>query len=193
MATRIYTRTGDSGHTGLFGGERVPKDDPRVEACGSVDELNTALGLARVHPEDMELDALLAVLQHELFVLGSDLATPSTNEVTRGRTTVHRIDSNLVHRLETVIDEYEREVPPLTNFILPGGHRLAAQLHWCRAVCRRAERRCVTLLHSDALSGSQGVNPLTVHYLNRLSDLLFVLARVANHRRHVDDVVWNPV
>jgi cob(I)alamin adenosyltransferase len=191
MSVKIYTRSGDEGDTGLFGGQRVRKDDLRVEAYGTVDELNAAIGVARTYGENSavnaEVDQLLADLQNELFLVGADLATPGDTEMQKGRSIIVRTDAQRVSRLEALIDRYEEALPPLTNFILPGGHPLAAQLHWCRTVCRRAERRCVTLQQA---AGNHVVNAEVVRYLNRLSDLLFVLARFANHSNGVDDVPW---
>ncbi len=190
MSVRIYTKTGDEGDTGLFGGQRVRKDDLRVEAYGTVDELNAVLGEARARGmgEDSDLDETLSRFQHDLFNVGADLATPRAEDETKGRVHVTRVTSERTARLETLIDRYEAELPPLTRFILPGGHALAAALHLARVVCRRAERRCVTLADVDPTA----INPEVLRYLNRLSDLLFVLARVANHRRGVADVIWNP-
>ena len=188
---RIYTRTGDNGDTGLFGGQRVSKDALRVEAYGTVDELNAVLGLVRIQTNDRsfaDVDALLQIIQNDLFGLGSDLATPEEEETTRGRVHIKRISPQQVTYIETQIDLYESELPALTNFILPGGSALAAALHHARVVCRRAERRTVTVAHAEADNG--GINPEIIHYLNRLSDLLFVLSRVANHRQGVPDVVW---
>jgi cob(I)alamin adenosyltransferase len=193
MATHIYTRTGDKGDTGLFGGRRVRKDDLRVEAYGTVDELNAALGVAHAQSPDTEIASLLLRLQNDLFLLGADLATPDDKDTRKGRTVITRMDPERVAHLESWIDRYESELPPLTQFILPGGHPLAAQLHLCRVVCRRAERRTVALARSETDSaGSTLFNPEILRYLNRLSDLLFVLARAANHRQGVADIPWNP-
>lgn len=192
MASHIYTRTGDQGDTGLFGGRRVRKDHLRVEAYGTVDELNTLLGVAQAACRDEELSALLLSFQNTLFQLGSDLATPPDEKTRRGAVTVHRVETGRVAHLEALIDQYEAELPPLRNFILPGGDCLAASLHHCRAVCRRAERRCVTLLHSEETEEQPALNSEALRYLNRLSDLLFVLARVANRRQGLEDIVWNP-
>ena len=139
--------------------------------------------LARRKP-DADIDALLQTTQNDLFGLGADLATPEEKETHKGRVHITRVAPAQITYLESQIDLYESELPPLTNFILPGGSPLAAGLHHARVVCRRAERRTVTLAHAEA------VNPLIIQYLNRLSDLLFVLARAANHRRRVPDVVW---
>ncbi len=192
---KIYTRTGDEGETGLFGGQRVPKDDLRVEAYGTVDELNAALGIAHALRAEPELDALLLTLQHDLFSLGADLATPEEKDRSKGAVRIERVAASRVDRLETLIDRYEAELPPLTRFILPGGHPLAAALHGARTVCRRAERRCLTLSRSlGELSEAdeEPINTEVIRYLNRLSDLLFVLARAANFRHSVPDILWNP-
>lgn len=191
MSFKIYTKTGDDGKTGLFGGQRVRKDDLRVEAYGDVDELNAHLGVARALCNDPELDAVLSAFQNDLFQLGADLATPESEKTERGKSFVHRTSVEDVVRLEALIDKFEAELPPLTRFILPGGAPLSASLHVCRVVCRRAERKCVTLLKSI----SDEERPLSIHqqsliYLNRLSDLLFVLCRVANSRQKVEDVPW---
>jgi cob(I)alamin adenosyltransferase len=183
---RIYTRSGDTGDTGLFGGQRVSKDHPRIEAYGTVDELNAALGLARAQTPDAEMDALLAAVQRDLFTLGSDLATPDDASTRKGKIVIERLTPADTERLEQEIDRYQERLPPLTAFILPGGSPLAAALHLARVVCRRAERRCVELSRQEA------VNPGALRYLNRLSDLLFVLARAANHRQGVSDVLWKP-
>jgi cob(I)alamin adenosyltransferase len=188
--TRIYTRSGDDGGTGLFGGQRVSKDALRVEAYGTVDELNAVLGLVRTQEADTDIDALLQTVQNDLFGLGADLATPEAKDTIKGRVHITRVALSQVTYLETQIDRYEDELPPLTNFILPGGSPLAAGLHHARVVCRRTERRAVTLAHAEAQAAP--VNPIVIQYLNRLSDLLFVLARIANHRRSLPDVVWNP-
>jgi len=184
MPARIYTRTGDAGDTGLFGGQRVDKDDPRVEAYGTVDELNSLLGVARAYAEDAAFERLLARLQSDLFSLGADLATPEEAGEKHGRITILRIGPERVAALEAEIDRLEAGLEPLTRFILPGGAPLAAYLHLARCVCRRAERRCVTLARA------RSVNPEIIRYLNRLSDLLFVLARAANQRLGAADVVW---
>ncbi|HLK56196.1 MAG TPA: cob(I)yrinic acid a,c-diamide adenosyltransferase [Chthonomonadaceae bacterium] len=192
MPSHIYTRTGDTGDTGLFGGQRVGKDDARVEAYGTVDELNAVLGVARAQAEEPELNALLLSFQDALFRLGSDLATPDEASTHKGNITIQRFPAEPVTALEALIDRFEAELPPLRNFILPGGHALAAALHHGRVVCRRAERRCVALARLEADAGNSPLNPEIVRYLNRLSDLLFVLARLANHRQGVPDVPWRP-
>lgn len=192
MSLRIYTRTGDKGDTGLFGGERVRKDDARVEAYGTVDELNAVLGVACAQAEDPELRETIAAFQDSLFTVGADIATPMEAATQRGRVSIERTGPERAEALEQLIDRFEAELPPLTRFILPGGGALAAALHLARVVCRRAERRCVTLAHLEEEEGRISLNPEVVRYLNRLSDLLFVLARVANRRQGVEDVVWNP-
>ncbi len=177
---KIYTKTGDTGQTGLFGGGRVSKDSLRVHAYGSVDELNAVLGVARAIGMDATLDTLLARIQDELFVLGADLATPGEAKY------IPRVDSDYVTRLEQEIDQFEAELEPLKQFILPGGTPAAAQLHLARTVCRRAERQVVSLQATE-----EALNSITLLYLNRLSDWLFVLARLANARAGVADVPWH--
>jgi len=180
---RIYTKTGDAGETGLFGGARVRKDDPRVEACGTLDELNAVLGLVRsLEGLDVAIDAGLARVQGELFALGAEL---STDPAKSDRVAVPLLGEAEVGWLETAIDASETELPPLTQFILPGGSPAAAALHHARTVCRRAERRVVTLQHEARVRGEVG------RYVNRLSDLLFSWARLANLRANVPDVPWN--
>lgn len=181
---RIYTRTGDAGETGLFGGERVGKDCLRVEAYGTLDELNSVLGIARAELSDGELRALVARLQNELFALGSDLATPYDAGETHGRAMVRRVTPEQTAALELEIDKLTDTTPPLNRFILPGGAPSAAWLHMARTVCRRAERLCV------ALSRAERVNPEALRYINRLSDLMFAMARTANHIEGVDDIPW---
>ena len=177
---KIYTRTGDDGTTGLLGPGRVRKDDPRVEACGSVDELNASLGVARSLDAGGWLTAELATIQARLFSLGAELAATAAAPLAN----VERITDADVWALEQAIDRLDAGLPPLRNFILPTGHVLAAQLHLARTVCRRAERRLVTLGETAT------VEPRTVHYLNRLADLLFVMARWCNQRAGVPEVEW---
>jgi cob(I)alamin adenosyltransferase len=176
---KIYTRTGDDGTTGLFGGGRVRKDDLRIAAYGAVDELNAVLGLARAEGLPGEIDQVVQRVQHELFELGAELATP--DPVAKG---VPTLGPQHVARLETEIDRYEGRLVPLKAFILPGGCPAAAWLHVARTVCRRAERGVV------ALAAIESVSSQPVVYLNRLSDLLFVLARAANAAAGVADVPW---
>lgn len=180
---RIYTRTGDAGDTGLFGGGRVSKDDPRVEAYGDVDELNAHLGLARAIELMPRIDEVLVPVQRDLFSLGALLATPDREKMQQ-QLAKARIDEQRIAELEHAIDEGEKELEPLRAFILPGGTPKAAALHVARTVCRRAERRVIHLQRSQELPG------LVVIYLNRLSDLLFVLARVANRRAGAGEVTW---
>jgi cob(I)alamin adenosyltransferase len=178
---RIYTRTGDRGETGLVGGARIPKDSLRVEAYGNVDELNSVLGIVRAFLNDSELDNLLAELQRDLFVVGADLAsTPDAQQ-----RNLPRISSEKITAMERTIDRFEAELQPLKAFILPGGGVAGSLLHNARTVARRAERRIVTL------SKSEPVNEHLVPYMNRLSDLLFVVARVANHRERKAETEWH--
>lgn len=183
-AVRIYTRGGDDGETGLFGGGRVRKDAPRVEAYGAVDELNAVLGSARAAGLPEDLDRLVGRLQAELFVLGADLATPADTSARGSR--IMRVGPEAAAALEADIDRGEDELPPLSTFILPGGTPAGAILHHARTVCRRAERRTV------ALAAGEPVSEGAVPYLNRLSDLLFVLARVANSRAGASEQPWTP-
>jgi cob(I)alamin adenosyltransferase len=184
---KIYTRSGDAGDTGLFGGPRVAKDDLRVEAYGAVDEANAALGEARARAAaagDAEIEALLAAAQDRLFTLGAELATPPGAE--RARAALPPIDPAWAAELEAAIDRWDGELPPLRQFVLPGGPPLATALHVARAVCRRAERRVVSLHRAAA------VDPLVLAYLNRLSDFLFVAARIACRRAGAAEIPWNP-
>lgn len=173
---KIYTRTGDTGQTGLYGGGRVSKDDPRVEAYGTVDEANSALGVLAAHLDGEQAAAILAA-QRTLFDIGAELATPKPGRVPG-------VTGAQVEALENLIDRWESELPSLRQFILPGGAPPAAFCHVVRSVVRRAERRTVTLARSAE------VNPEILRYLNRLSDCLFVLARLLNHRRGIADVPW---
>jgi cob(I)alamin adenosyltransferase len=178
---KIYTKTGDSGETSLFDQTRVPKSDPRVDAYGEVDELNACLGLARAAGVDEDVNAVLADVQRDLFALGARLADPSSKIAPR--VAKAGIDEGHVARLEQAIDRLDAELPPLQRFILPGGSRGGAALHLARTVCRRAERRAVAL-------GAAAAEPIAIVYLNRLSDLLFVLARAVNHRSGVPETEW---
>lgn len=177
----LYTRTGDAGDTGLLDGSRVAKSDARVEACGAVDELNAALGLARAEPLDRDLGEMLAAIQRDLFALGVRLADPARRVPDRVEKAALGPDD--VQRLEEWIDRLEASVPPLRRFVLPGGARPAACLHWARTVCRRAERRIVAL-------GRAAVDPIVLAYMNRLSDLLFAMARAAGHRAGAPEEEW---
>lgn len=178
---KIYTRTGDKGETGLIGGERVSKNSVRINAIGDVDELNACLGVVRSHEPWEELDSLLNAIQNRLFDLGSGLALAEP-----GKFEIPEVEESDVRLLESAIDDAETTVEPLKNFILPGGSPIAAQLHFARTVCRRAERSVLSL-------GAEAELPTqAIIYLNRLSDLLFVLARSANARSNVQEVKWNP-
>jgi cob(I)alamin adenosyltransferase len=181
--TSIYTKTGDGGETGLFGGGRVAKDHPRVDAYGEVDELNAAIGVARSLKLDPELDALLLAIQAQLFTLGSVLATPPQ---TKAKKAIPKIQPAWSEAMELAIDKFDRELPSLRQFILPGGTPAASALHLARTICRRAERRVVALAHANE------VEPKVLVYLNRLSDLLFTMARISNHRAGVPDIPWSP-
>ncbi len=181
---KIYTKTGDAGETGLFGGARVRKSDTRVEAYGEVDELNASIGAARAIVEDPEIDGELASIQDELFRVGAELATPAD---ARARPPVAPPDpAAWTARLERAMDAWDAVLPPLRRFVLPGGTRTAASLHLARCVCRRAERRVV------ALAAEASVDPAVLAYLNRLSDFLFVAARVANARARKEELLWDP-
>jgi cob(I)alamin adenosyltransferase len=189
MTMRIYTRTGDRGETGLFGGQRVGKDHARVEAYGDVDELNSVLGLAVAALEREGGAALAAELrgvQSDLFTVGANLATPAPEDGGRPSAHIPPLPAGRVEALERWIDRAEEELEPLKVFVLPGGSAAAAHLHLARTVCRRAERRVVALAR-EAHVGAEWIT-----YLNRLSDLLFTLARLANHRAGVEDVPWVP-
>jgi cob(I)alamin adenosyltransferase len=180
---KIYTKSGDGGETALFGGARVRKDDPRVAAYGTVDELNAAIGLARsTLPMDFE-DALLETAQRALFTIGAELAAPDPAKLAKALPGPP-VGSSNVEELERAIDRLDARLTPLRGFILPGGAPKAAALHVARTVCRRAERRVV------ALARIAGVSPALIQYLNRLSDLLFVLARAANAAAGREDVAW---
>lgn len=180
---KIYTRTGDDGTTGLFGGARVSKADPRVEAYGTVDEANSVLGLARAAGLSGALDESLARIQGELFTLGAELACAPGKE---GKLGLEVVGEAHIRVLEAEIDALEAGLEPLKNFILPGGAMAAAFLHQARCVCRRAERRVL-----EARAAGE-IRIEVVHYLNRLSDLLFVQARAANHQAGHVDVAWTP-
>lgn len=179
---KIYTKTGDRGDTSLFGGQRVPKDALRIEAYGTVDELNSVLGIVRADNKEPLIDEILEAIQNELFELGADLATPRSisNKL------VKRIQSKHAQRLERVIDRLDAQLKPLKAFVLPGGSPVAARLHFARTVCRRAERAVVRLSRNEDIG-----EDITV-YLNRLSDLLFVLARYANLRAGIPETTWKP-
>ena len=180
---KIYTRRGDGGETGLFGGGRRPKSDPRISAYGDVDELNANLGLARATVDDPTTLGRLAEVQGDLFAIGAHLATPPP-QAGRPTPTLPALPSGRVPEMEAWIDEATAEAGPLRHFILPGGTQGAAQLHVCRTVCRRAERSVVEL------SGAEEVDGAIVTYLNRLSDYLFAAARLENERDGTGDLEW---
>ncbi len=178
---KIYTGKGDQGESSLFGGRRVPKSSPRLQAVGDVDELNTVIGLILSEGPVPEVQEVLRELQPKLFVLGADLATPAG-----AKAVIERIGSGEIRRLEEWIDLFEESLPPLRHFILPGGSRPGALLHMARAVCRRAERSVVACAQQEPVSEEGMV------WLNRLSDLLFVLARTQNHRTGQSEEPWTP-
>ena len=179
---RIYTKTGDGGMTGLGGGQRVPKDSQRVGTYGTVDELNSQIGVALATGLCDRLSSELTLIQNELFDLGSDLATPATSQA---RHPVPTVEARHIDKLEHLIDEFNEVVGPLTNFLLPGGSSGAAQLHVARTICRRAEREATTLARDETIGAT------VLPYLNRLSDALFVMARYENRFRGVPDVYWD--
>ena len=181
--TRIYTKTGDEGMTGLGGGQRVPKDSLRVETYGTVDELNSQIGVALATGLCERLANELALIQNQLFDLGSDLATPADSQA---RHPVPTVEARHIEKLEGLIDELNEVVGPLANFLLPGGSPGAAQLHVARTICRRAERSATSLARGEA------IGPTVLPYLNRLSDALFVMARYENHERGVTEPLWRP-
>jgi cob(I)alamin adenosyltransferase len=180
---KIYTKTGDKGDTGLFGGGRVPKDDPRVEAYGDVDELNAAIGMARAIEPLPRIDEILVPMQRDLFSIGALLATPDLDKMHKHLAKAN-IDERRIRELEQAIDDADRDLEPLKAFIIPGGSRKGAMLHVARTVCRRAERRVVHLQRDVEIP------ELVVIYLNRLSDLLFTLARLANVLTGAGEVTW---
>ena len=183
--SKIYTKTGDSGETSLGDGNRVAKHSLRVSAYGTVDETNATVGLAKLYTESTLIFTQLAVIQNDLFDLGADLCRPDHQKDSEAQYQPLRMTSNQVKRLETEIDLMNKNIEPLRSFILPGGSKLAAHLHLCRTVSRRAERLTVEL------SESETVNAYSIQYLNRLSDWFFVAARVANSNGK-DDILWVP-
>lgn len=174
--SKIYTRTGDDGTTGLGNGDRVKKHDVRVQAYGTVDELNSQLGVLIAHGLPGKLNQLLCQIQHELFDLGSELSVPGYQV----------LEAQHITALEQWLDHFNQQLPPLKEFILPGGSMMAAQCHVVRTVCRRAERMCTELAQTHSINAS------SVSYLNRLSDLLFVVARVLARQEHGSEVMWQP-
>jgi len=179
---KIYTKTGDDGTTGLFGGQRVRKDDLRIEAYGTIDELNSILGIAHCRIEDEEIKAVILQVQNQLFTVGSDLATPPDTNTHNFE--IPRVDESFITFAESRIDIFEARLPELRSFILPGGSTGSSYLHLARTVCRRAERR-ITNLQAEA-----GSVELILVYLNRLSDLFFVLARYENSITGTPDIKW---
>jgi cob(I)alamin adenosyltransferase len=177
---KIYTKTGDKGDTSLFGGQRVPKDAMRIEVYGTVDELNSVLGIVLAENTNERIADILTSIQNHLFALGADLATPRSAD----SKSIKRVEAKDAHSLEKVIDSLESHLKPLRSFVLPGGSPVAARIHFARTVCRRAERAVVRLSRNEDIGES-----ITI-YLNRLSDLLFVLARYANHVAGVQEVKW---
>ncbi len=180
---KIYTKTGDAGDTGLFGGGRVPKDDPRVEAYGDVDELNAVIGMARAIESLPRIDEILVPMQRDLFSIGALLATPDLDKMHKHLAKAN-IDDRRISELEQAIDDSDRDLEPLKAFIIPGGSKKGAMLHVARTVCRRAERKVV------GLQREVEIPQIVVVYLNRLSDLLFTLARLANVLTGAGEVTW---
>ncbi len=179
---KIYTKFGDTGETALYGGTRIPKDALQIEALGTVDELNAYIGYVGTFIEDTDIADLLECIQNHLFSLGADLATPASHT----KSSEMQISADFTMEMEKAIDTFSDELPPLTKFILPGGGTAGAVLHVARAVCRRSER-CVVRLTREV-----EVNPEIIRFLNRLSDLLFVMARVVNHRSQMSEPIWKP-
>jgi cob(I)alamin adenosyltransferase len=178
---KIYTKTGDKGETGLLGGERVPKNSLRINAYGTVDELNSFIGLALNEVKEDSIKAVLSKIQNQLFVLGTDLAAPETEKKIK----IDRVPREFSEEIEKVIDKYESELVQLKNFILPGGSRGAAILHVCRTIARRAEREVV------ALNFTEKIDQNIIIFLNRISDLFFVLARFENKVSNIPDALWD--
>jgi cob(I)alamin adenosyltransferase len=181
---KLYTKRGDAGDTDLFGGQRVSKASLRVDAYGSVDELNSVIGLAASGCTDAEVLAMLQAIQSRLFEIGADLATPRHAEQDAAPSAIPRVGDEQIGELEDWIDTMSAGVPAMRSFILPGGTELAARLHVARTVCRRAERLCVALHQHEPIGAA------VIIYLNRLSDLLFAAARHANHAAGIDDIPW---
>lgn len=181
---KIYTKTGDGGETSLFGGERVSKNSKRIEAYGTVDELNSFIGLAITEVYDSAVKELLLKIQNQLFIVGSDLATPKTNKTSRFK--IQRVTPKFYKDIEKAIDHFDAELESLKNFILPGGSKSAAVLHICRTIARRAERRVV------ALNDTVKIGNNIIIFINRLSDLFFVLARYENKCSKIQDIKWTP-
>ena len=177
---KIYTKTGDGGNTGLQGDFRIAKSHPRIMAYGTVDEANATIGVVLTNTLDDDITEILSQIQNDLFVLGSDLSNQNLNDLK------NRISIKNVETLEEAIDKFESELPPITNFILPGGNIAAAQIHQVRTIVRRAETLVVKLSDNDE------INSNCIKYLNRLSDLMFVIGRLINKRNNVEDIIWKP-
>ena len=177
---KIYTKTGDDGNTGLQGNLRISKSHPRIISYGTVDEANAALGMVLSNSVDDDIKKIFIEIQNDLFLVGADLSNPNLNDLK------NRVSLSSVEKLESYIDQFEEELPLLTNFILPGGNAAAAQIHYARTIIRRAETLVVQLSEKDE------INSNCIRYLNRLSDLFFVLGRVVNKRNNVSDTVWKP-
>jgi len=177
---KIYTKTGDDGSTGLQGNLRIDKSHPRIVSYGTIDEVNASLGIVLTNSLDADIINLLTKIQNDLFLLGSDLSNPNLNDIK------NRVSLEMITNLEQNIDKFETELTPLTNFILPGGDIAAAQLHYTRTVVRRAETLVVQLSEKDE------INSNCIKYLNRLSDLFFVLCRLINKRKNKEDILWKP-
>lgn len=179
---KLYTKTGDKGETSLFGGKRVWKNDLRISAYGTVDELNSVLGIVNSELKNEELKKVIFGIQNELFTLGSDLATPL--DVKNNKYSIPRVKQSYIENLERLIDNYDEKLPPIKNFILPGGTKAAAYLHLARTICRRAEREVISLNRSEEINEEIKI------YLNRLADLLFVLSRYVNFIMNHPDIEW---
>jgi len=175
---KIYTKSGDDGNTGLQGNFRISKSHPRIIAYGTVDEANAALGIVLTNSLDEDIAKVLIRIQNDLFLVGADLSNSNLNDVK------NRVSLEMIHNLEKCIDEFELELPALTNFILPGGTLAAAQLHYVRTIVRRAETKVVQLSEKDE------INSNCIKYLNRLSDLFFVMGRLINKRKNQEDIIW---
>ncbi len=186
LTMKIYTKTGDKGETGLFTGKRVPKNSPYIEGYGNVDELNSSIGLALSFIKDLEILEILKAIQKQLFRVGADLATAYDNKKSKAAKYIERTSESDIQKLEKIIDRLEEKLPKLKNFVLPAGSRGAATLHLSRTICRRAERSVTTLLQAKK------ANPQVLMYLNRLSDLLFVLARYTNLCEGQTEEIWEP-
>ena len=177
---KIYTKTGDDGNTGLQGDFRISKSHPRIIAYGTVDEANAAIGVVLTNTLDDDISQLLNQIQNDLFLLGSDLSNQNLNDLK------NRVTLEMIEKLEESIDTFESELPPITNFILPGGNVAASQIHQVRTIVRRAETLVVKLSDKDE------INSNCIKYLNRLSDLMFVIGRLINKRNGIEDIIWKP-